>query len=314
LSAAGPLSDAEGSPCCLAVDVGGTKLAVGLVDRGAGVLHQAQRPTPRSGDGEVIFSVLSELVGSVRSQAAGRGLALAACGVGIGGPMAPGGSEVSPLNIVSWRGFPLRSRLEALPFLQGIPVYIDNDAKALALAEAWAGAGRGERDFLAMVVSTGIGGGIFLDGRLLEGRSGNAGHIGHLVVESEGRPCRCGAVGCLEAETSGSAIEEITGRPAEQAPPEIVERAGTLVGRAVAYTANLLDLRLCLCGGSVALGYGDAFFDAAQAELDARARILHARGCRIERVGLGALAPIVGAGAIGWRGVGHLGLAPERAS
>ena len=83
------------------------------------------------------------------------------------------------------------------------------------------------------------------------------------------------------------------------------QRTGTLVGRAVASVANLLDLRLACVAGSVALGYGATFFDAAQAELDRSARIGHARGARIVPGGLGADGPLVGAGAVGWRGLGH---------
>jgi len=216
------------------------------------------------------------------------------------------GLTVSPLNIPAWREFPLHQRLEAMAKLAPTPVFIDNDAKALALGEAWAGSGRGVPNFLAMVVSTGIGGGIVLDGRVLDGRGGNAGHIGHVVVEPAGRTCRCGSWGCLEAEASGTAIEEITGRPAAEAPPDVVRRAGELVGRAIASVACLLDLRLALVGGSVALGFGSEFFVAAQRELDARARIAHARGCLVRPVGLGASGPLVGAAAVGWRGVGRL--------
>ena len=94
--------------------------------------------------------------------------------------MTAGGEAVSPLNIPAWRDFPLRSRLEAA---LDLPTYVDNDAKALALGEGWLGAARGRADFIAMVVSTGVGGGIVLDGRLLDGAQGNAGHIGHLIVE-----------------------------------------------------------------------------------------------------------------------------------
>ncbi len=105
-----------------------------------------------------------------------------------------------------------------------------------------------------MVVSTGVGGGIVLDGRLLDGRAGNAGHIGHVIVEPDGHLCGCGARGCLEAEASGSAIARITGNPAADASPEVRERTGTLVGRAVASVANLLDLHLAVVSGSVAFG------------------------------------------------------------
>ena len=100
--------------------------------------------------------------------------------------MTAGGDQVSPLNIPQWRDFPLRGRLQRHV---GLPTFIDNDAKALALGEGWVGAARGTSSYIAMVVSTGIGGGIVLDGRLLDGDSGNAGHVGHVIVEPEGRQC-----------------------------------------------------------------------------------------------------------------------------
>jgi glucokinase len=217
--------------------------------------------------------------------------------------MSAGGEDVSPLNIPAWRRFPLRSRLAEAT---GLPTFVDNDAKALALGEGWRGAAAGERNFIAMVVSTGVGGGIVLDGRLLDGAGGNAGHIGHVIVEPGGRRCECGAQGCLEAEASGTSIAAITGRPAVEAGPEVVERTGRLVGRAVASVANLLDLSLAVAGGSVALGFGEPFFAAAQAELSARARLDFSRQARIVPVGLGPSGPLVGAGAVGWRGVGQL--------
>jgi glucokinase len=157
-----------------------------------------------------------------------------------------------------------------------------------------------------MVVSTGVGAGIVLDGRLLDGETDNAGHIGHVIVEPDGAPCACGGQGCLEAEASGPQIEKRTGKPAADADAATIERTGTLVGRGVANVVNLLDLKLALVGGSVALGMGDAFFAAAQRELDARSRIVYARGARIAPVGLGADGPLIGAAAVAFR---HLGIA-----
>jgi glucokinase len=148
------------------------------------------------------------------------------------------------------------------------------------------------------VVSTGIGGGIVLDGRLLDGADGNAGHIGHVIVEPDGHECGCGARGCAEAEASGGAIARITGRPAAEAPVEVRVRTGTLVGRAIASVANLLDVRLAVVSGSVALGYGETFFGAAQAEVDARCRLDFSRGTRVVPGGLGADGPLVGAAAV----------------
>ena len=183
-------------------------------------------------------------------------------------------------------------------------MHVDNDAKALALGEGWVGAARGARDFLAMVVSTGVGGGIVLDGRLLDGAAGNAGHVGHVIVEPEGRECGCGARGCLEAEASGTGIRAATGRDPAAADEGLRQRTGTLVGRAVASVVNLLDLRLAVVAGSVALGYGAPFFAAAQAELDARSRLEFSRGARIVPAGLGDGGPLVGAAAVGLRGEG----------
>lgn len=289
------------SATVLAVDVGGTKLAVGLVDAGGRVAHRLQVPTPRSTEAAVVWSALSGLVEEVMRRAAKQapGDLPLTCGVGCGGPMSPGGEKVSPLNIPAWRDFPLRGQLEGLT---GLPTYVDNDAKALALAEGRWGAAVGRREYLAMVVSTGVGGGLVLDGRLLDGRLGNAGHVGHVVVEPEGRACSCGGRGCLEAEASGTAIAAATGRPAAHATASVVTRAGTLVGRAVASVAALLDLDLAVVSGSVALGFGEPFFSAAREELARRARLEFVADAAIVPGGLGATGPLAGAGAVGLRG------------
>ena len=280
----------------LAVDVGGTKMAAGVVTADGDLLARSARPTPQGADAEAVLRALLDAVAEVRTGEE------SVCGVGSGGPMTRGGESVSPLNIPGWRDFPLRARLSAS---MGLPVHIDNDAKALALGEGWRGAARGERNYLAMVVSTGVGGGIVLDGRLLDGEDSNAGHIGHVIVEPDGRVCPCGAQGCLEAEASGTAITARTGAPPAEAPDAERRRAGCLVGRAVASVASLLDLRLAVVAGSVALGYGGVFFDAAQRELAARARLEFASGARIRPAGLGDEGPLIGAAAVALQATGH---------
>lgn len=276
----------------LAVDIGGTKLAAGVVDADGSIVARAEAPTLMTDDPERLWSALAGLIDSLSPAVRGHAAML---GVGCGGPMSLGGELVSPLNIPAWRGFPLRDRLATLT---GLPVYVDNDAKALALGEGWVGAAKGHRNFIAMVVSTGVGGGIVLDGRLLDGAAGNAGHIGHVIVVPDGRQCMCGARGCLEAEASGTAILAMTGRPPREAPAHVVERTGALVGRAVGSVVNLLDLPLAVVAGSVALGFGSPFFEAAQAELDAVACLEFARGARIVPAGLGSNGPLVGAAAV----------------
>jgi glucokinase len=286
-------------PDALAIDIGGTKLAVARVDEQGRARGRRTVPTPAAGSAAGMFEALWALVDAVLEDGPVR-----VCGVGCGGPMTPGGELVSPLNIPAWRDAPLRSTLaERL----GVPVFVDNDAKALALGEGWCGAAAGCRDYLAMVVSTGLGGATVLDGRLLDGAAGNAGHVGHVVVVPDGAPCACGSQGCLEAEISGPSIARRTGRPPAEADEAERLRAGTLLGRGIAAVAVLLDLKLAVVAGSVALGYGDPFLSAAQAELDRTCRIAYARGTEVRRAGLGDLGPVVGAAAVGWRGIGELG-------
>jgi glucokinase len=287
-------SDASG-PVVAAVDVGGTKLAVAVVGPTGELL--AERRAPTRGEGpEGLFATLAELLDDVLAATASAPVVI---GVGCGGPMSAGGVTVSPLNIPQWRGFPLRARL-AERF--ELPTFVDNDAKALALGEGWIGAAQGQRNYLAMVVSTGVGGGIVLDGRLLNGAAGNAGHLGHVIVDPLGHPCACGARGCLEAEASGTAIARITSAPAAQASHAVRERTGRLVGRAVASVVNLLDLPLAVVSGSVALGYGEVFLTAANQELARCARLEFARGARLVVSGCGAHGPILGAAAVGRAG------------
>ena len=284
----------------LALDIGGTKIAAALVDPAGTVSGRTSIATPKDCDGK---ELLGEVVALARRVRSSQDAAPSICGVGCGGPM--DAETVSPLNIAAWRRFPLA---QLLGDELGIDVVVDNDAKALALAEGWLGAARGSSNYLAMVVSTGVGGGVVLDGRLLGGRLGNAGHIGHVIVEPSGRRCPCGSHGCLEAEASGSAIEAVSHAPAAAATRAIRVRSGMLVGRAVASVANLLDLDLAVVGGSVALGFGEPFFSAAQSELTERARLDFSRGCRVVPVGLGGLAPLVGAAAVAMRHRGASGM------
>jgi glucokinase len=295
----------------LAVDIGGTKMAAGLVGLDGSLVERAMRPTRplRSGDvgpdcdqdpAELLWQDAAALVRGVMDRLPPKDR-LVVCGAGCGGPMTLGGDEVSPLNIPAWRSFPLRSRLADLT---GLVTFVDNDAKALALGEGWVGAAVGAADYIGMVVSTGVGGGIVLNGRLLDGRLGNAGHVGHVIVVPEGRVCRCGGRGCLEAEASGTALAAITGQPARLASAAVVERTGMLVGRALASVVNLLDLPLAVVSGSVALGFGRPFFESAQAEMDQRCGLDFARGARVVPGGLGDRGPLVGAARVGLRGLG----------
>lgn len=278
-------------PLCLALDIGGTKVDAAVIAPSGDVLRRERIAT--AGSDSALFDDIGRLLERVRGD-----FAVGVLGVGCGGPMELDGARVSPLNIPAWRGFPLHA---ALVGATGLDVRIDNDAKALALAEGRFGAARHLQNYLSMVVSTGVGGGVVLDGRLLDGLDGNAGHIGHLVVEPQGRRCPCGSRGCLEAEASGAAIAAITGRPPAEAPEAVRERTGTLVGRAVSSAAALFDLDRCFIAGSVALNFGPSFFRAANEAVRQWARIEFIRALRIEPSALGDDGPLLGAAAVGWR-------------
>lgn len=290
--------------CVYALDVGGTKLELGVVDDAGTIRARFKRPTVSEPNGDPFESIV-EMFRICREAVLKMGLSPVAVGVGCGGPMSARGVTVSPLNIGKWKSFPLLAELTSVFEL---PTFIDNDAKALALAEGWLGAARGVENFMAMVVSTGVGGGIVLDGRLLDGRLANAGHVGHVLAVPGGRRCGCGSLGCLEAECSGRAISALTGRPAELASEAVRRRTGRLVGRSVASVACLLDLDLVTIAGSVALGFGEPFFEEAQLAASSAARISFAREIRVLAAGLGADGPLIGAacvalGQLGVRGI-----------
>lgn len=272
----------------LAVDIGGTKLSVGVVSTTGEVLSHGRALTPQVN----VWQALQELI---TDQATNSSVDLIACGVGCGGPMEPQGEYVSTLHIPEWRDFPLRAKLQELVQL---PVYIDGDAKALVQGEVWCGAVAGQTDVIGMVVSTGVGGGIISQGKVLDGRSGNAGHIGHVIVVPDGRLCACGSHGCLEAHASGRSIEAITGKPAAQASAQVIAETGRLVARALVSVGAAVDLRSAVIAGSVALGFGKPFFESVQSELDRSAKIGFVQGFSVCPAGLGPLSPLVGAAAV----------------
>ena len=299
--------------CVLAVDVGGTKLAVGVVDREARVLASERMATPRAVSADDLFQALEDLCRRVLDASGAR---VAAIGVGCGGPMEYPAGLVSPLNIPVWRGFPLRQRL-ARAF--GLPCVVDNDANALALGEHWRGAGQGSANMVGMVVSTGVGGGIILEGRLLHGQSGNAGHIGHIIVWPGGPLCGCGAHGCIEGVASGTGLARrlevaladgaetqlghgasaaqiaVAAREGDALATELFRMAGEGVGRGIASAAALLDLELVAIGGSIALHAWDLLGPPLLAELERSARLDFTRTVRVVQARLGDTAGLYGA-------------------
>ena len=295
----------------LALDVGGTKIAAGLVAPEGTLLVHREVPTPVTDDPAAVWSAVVELIDGLLAE---RGdVPFGGVGIGCGGPMTWPHGHVSPVNIPAWRDFPLLDRMRDRYGI-GLPVAIHNDAVCVALAEHRWGAGRGHGQVLGMVVSTGVGGGLVLGGARVDGASGNAGHIGHVVVEPDGPVCGCGGRGCLEAVARGPAIAayavqlgwggEETGlavaagaRAGEEACLAAFTRAGRAVGIAVASATALLDLEVVAIGGGIAQS-GDVFFAPLRAAFAQHAGMDFVRRCQIVPAALGRDAGLAGAAAL----------------
>lgn len=288
----------------LAIDIGGTKLAVATVDVDGGLTRTRQCPTPLTDDPEQVWSALARLVDEVTDSGG-----VIAVGVGCGGPM--NGDLVSPLNIAAWRDFPLADRLRAL--WPDVPVELHNDAVAMAIGEHAFGVGRGARAFLGIVVSTGVGGGLVLDGKPVDGPTRNAGHIGHVVVDADGPECVCGGRGCLEAIARGPAVVTwaqqqgstasdgrslvAAARVGDVIALAALTRAGRALGVACASAAALFDVDVIAVGGGLAAA-GELLLDPAVAAFERHAGMAFVRRCRLVPAALGADAGLVGAGVI----------------
>jgi glucokinase len=295
----------------LAVDIGGTKIAVGLVNPAGELVHTAIEPTPKDHQAEHVWTVLDRMLADTVKVANG---AVRGVGIGSAGPIDADAGTVSPVNIASWRGFPLRDRVATV--VPGVPVRLAGDAICMALAEHWRGAGKGARFMLGMVVSTGIGGGLVLDGKPYHGRTGNAGHVGHVVVELDGESCPCGGRGCVETVASGpwmtrwalangwdgpaGADAVALGEAAEAGDPVAVQafhRGATAVAAMIASVGAVCDLDLVVIGGGVAKS-GALLFDPLRAALASYAGLSFIRGLRVVPAALGGDAGLIGAAAL----------------
>jgi len=296
----------------LALDIGGTKMAAALVDPGGRVGRSRRVPTPHGprADSASLWRILTRLIGSLVDD----DVSIGGVGVGCGGPMTWPAGEVSPLNIPAWRGFPLRARLAEL--FPKAPVRVHNDAVCVAVGEHWRGAGRGVHNLLGMVISTGVGGGLVLGNRLVDGASGNAGHIGHVVVDPDGPDCACGGRGCLEAVASGPRLavwaqeqgwHAATGNSARELADDAarghevairaLERAGTALGVAIASATHLCDLDVVAIGGGLSQA-GPLLLDPLEQAFRRHARMDFARDVRVVPAELGQQAGLVGAAAL----------------
>lgn len=293
----------------LAVDVGGTKIAVGLVDDEGRLVHTDTAPTPEDGSADDVWAVVEGLVGAAAAHGPVR-----CVGVASAGPVDLASGTVSPINIGGWDRFPLRDRIAAL--VPDVPVRLGGDGLCMAMGEWRFGAGRRAQFMLGMVVSTGVGGGLVLDGQPYDGRSGNAGHVGHVVVDLDGLPCTCGGRGCVETVAAGPRMAKWAKDNGWQAGPDAnakelavaaaagdevalraFRRGAHALAAMIASVAATCDLDLVVIGGGVAKA-GPLLFDPLQDALTVHAGLDFLAGLRVVPAQLGGDAGLVGAAAL----------------
>lgn len=249
-----------------ALDIGGTKIAGALVDDHGRILLRAQRPTPAKEDGNTVMRAVEDVLRELT--AAPLWVRAGAVGIGSAGPVDASTGTVSPVNVPGWRDFPLVDRVRAVT--GGLPVELVGDGVAMTAAEHWQGAAQGHDNALCMVVSTGVGGGLILGGKLHPGPTGNAGHIGHISVDLDGDPCPCGARGCVERIASGpniarraldsgwrpgadgdvsAAAVAAAAREGDKVAIASFERAAQALAAGIAATATLVEIDIAVIGG-----------------------------------------------------------------
>lgn len=220
----------------IGVDLGGTQVRAALVDASGHLLARAAEPTDKLGGPQAVLQQMLRLITQV---SAGVGLAaVPAIGISAPGPLdAQAGVILDIPTLPGWVNIPIRDWIsQAL----SKPVTLTNDGVAAAIGEWKFGAGHGLCDFVYVTVSTGIGGGVIADGKVLQGRRQLAGHIGHMTILPGGAFCTCGNQGCWEAQASGTALGHYAREVAKQAPQSVLATWGERVGAKEVFEAALL--------------------------------------------------------------------------
>jgi len=316
----------------IGIDLGGTKISTALVDTAGTIIAHDYRETHATEGQKAVIERMLDAARRVMVRAGVNQAQVAAAGIGAPGPLdVEAGVVVAPPNLPGWDRVPLRRLIESR---LGITTFLENDANAAALGEYRFGAGRGVEHMIYVTASTGIGGGLILNGRLYHGASGMAGEIGHITIMPYGPLCGCGNRGCLEALASGTAIaRQARERVAHGAPTLIADLAGgdpervtaKLVAKAasqgdveaqeilaeamrylgigMANLVNLFNPQLIVIGGGLT-NIGEMLFGPVQRAIDRRALPTLAQAVRVVRAELGDNAGVLGAAAVALAQIG----------
>lgn len=307
-----------------AVDIGGTKIAVGIGTQDGDLLVSGRFPTPKD-DAQTAMDMIAHQFESLSQQVGIEVEKLSVIGVGTPGPLA-GTQLLKTANLPKWEGIDLAA---GLSMRLGVGVAVQNDATSAGLAEWYYGAGQGTKDMVYITVSTGIGGGIVAGGRVLGGVQGNAGEVGHLVIERHGPTCQCGNQGCLESLASGTAIgrlgqirqadspylknmkrENITaatvfaGAKAEDLTCQnIVDQTAEYLGLGVGYLINLFNPERVVMGGGVMAHAGQEFLNRISQWAKSYAMPVLYEACSLHLAQLGDDSGLIGALAVAMQGL-----------
>ncbi len=306
------------------IDIGGTNIVAGTVaEDGSEVLGLVSEPTLAEQGAEGVLSRIMKLARA--SMAAARGKEIAGLGIGSPGPLDTTTGVVLLTPNLGWVNFPLRDRVAGA---LGMPATLDNDANCAIFGEWWRGAARGASHVVGLTIGTGIGGGIVLAGRVYRGKSDIAGEIGHMTIDLNGRRCKCGNYGCLEAYASGPAIAaraiegieagadsslpryvngdlaRITAQIVYEAAHdgdgyalEVVHDTAKFLGAGVANVVNIFNPEVVVICGGVTLA-GDKLFLPLRSEVKRRAFKPAVEACRIVPGELTGTAGVYGAAAV----------------
>ena len=265
----------------LAVDIGATKAALGIVTEKFQILDKVEVPT---GAGTEIWRDIEGASKSLLSKTDGNCIGV---GIGSAGPLHLDDGQISPVNIPNWRKFPIVNKFASLV---GTPnVVLHGDAMALAHAEYRLGAGQDANNMLGMVVSTGIGGGLILGGKLFTGVTGNASYFGHHTISFEGKQCTCGRIGCVETYASGPKMVEHAisigwqsekhdfrklaedARAGDKFAIQSIDRGTLALANAIVNVLGILDINTVVIGGGVSQA-GDIYWNPLLEEIKDEAK------------------------------------------
>ena len=302
----------------IGVDVGGTNLRVSLAAESGELIDRRHRDTMPDHDAAEGIATLSEMIAELAEANRLRLTDLGSCGVGVPGPTDPAkGILYDPPHLPGWHNVEVARLLEEAT---GIPTHLENDAQLAAYGEFHRGAGRGSRHVVFVTISTGIGGGIVIDGKLYSGAAGSAGEVGHVMVDPDGPMCSCGRRGHLEALASGTSMARIaaeriaTGEASSLASlPRIsaqdigaaagagdalalsvLATSGRLLGLSFGGLLNILDPEVLILGGGV-IQIGALLLDPLHAAIKEQAFEANYSHARITTAGLGQDAGLIGA-------------------